>query len=471
MRDLRARRRRRAATRTTTPRSRRSARAFRRAQDATQAAARSDASEPARTRRAAAKPKPAAPAHAGDPEDAADAEGPGDPAARPAEDLGDVLDGLGDTLKGKGQPRRTAASSPRTPSKTSWTSSCDETAPGNIDRCQPGPDRGGHHARRSRSRCSWPTTPTAACRSCRPTRSSAVVPDAAELVPGNDVNVGGARVGQVTEVRRRCSATSAGGDLTMKLEKPLDPLPDRHEAADPPALERRPEVRRAAPGRDRTPGIPPGGTLPLRNADAAGRPRRRRLDLRRADAARPVEDDLRARRRRRRARRGPQPLDREPARASSATSTVVARTLASARHRPARLHQRHRLRRQRARPGRRAAARAVRPRRDDVRRAGRRARRRSAATIDKVGADRARRGRRLRRAAPAAARGDRASPATPGRRCGCCPSASRRFAGALRATGPALGRAQRDLAAAGRARGPDAAPGATAGARRARCGG
>jgi virulence factor Mce-like protein len=96
---------------------------------------------------------------------------------------------------------------------------------------------------------------------------NAVVPDAAELVPGNDVNVGGARVGQVTKVQ----AALQGRDrtpvavLTMKLEKPLDPLPRDTRVL----IRQRSNVGlkyvELRPGHDRV-GIPPGGTIALRNA-------------------------------------------------------------------------------------------------------------------------------------------------------------------------------------------------------------
>ncbi|HEX6388123.1 MAG TPA: MlaD family protein [Solirubrobacteraceae bacterium] len=95
----------------------------------------------------------------------------------------------------------------------------------------------------------------------------AVVPDAAELVPGNDVNVGGARVGQVTKVEAGLQGArqTPVAVLSMKLEKPLDPLP-----ADTKVLIRQRsnvglkfvELRLGNSRR----GIPAGGSLPLRNA-------------------------------------------------------------------------------------------------------------------------------------------------------------------------------------------------------------
>jgi len=94
----------------------------------------------------------------------------------------------------------------------------------------------------------------------------AVVPDAAELVPGNDVNVGGARVGQVTKVQAALQRGVPVAVLTMKLEKPLEPLPGDTQLL----IRQRSNVGlkyvELRPGRDRTPGVPPGGTLPLRQA-------------------------------------------------------------------------------------------------------------------------------------------------------------------------------------------------------------
>ncbi len=95
----------------------------------------------------------------------------------------------------------------------------------------------------------------------------AVVPDAAELVPGNDVNVGGARVGQVTKVEAGLQRGEPVAVLSMKLEKPLDPLPRDTKVL----IRQRSNVGlkyvELRPGRERI-GLPAGGTLPLRNATA-----------------------------------------------------------------------------------------------------------------------------------------------------------------------------------------------------------
>lgn len=95
----------------------------------------------------------------------------------------------------------------------------------------------------------------------------AVVPDAAELVPGNDVNVGGARVGQVTKVEAGLEGPrqTPVAVLSMKLEKPLDPLPRDTKVL----IRQRSNVGlkyvELRLGRDRA-GLPAGGALPLRNA-------------------------------------------------------------------------------------------------------------------------------------------------------------------------------------------------------------
>jgi virulence factor Mce-like protein len=95
----------------------------------------------------------------------------------------------------------------------------------------------------------------------------AEVPDAAELVVGNEVRVGGTRVGVVTSVD---AAASAGPDaekavLALKLDKDLEPLPRDTTL----------EIRQRSnlglkyvqltPGRSRT-GIPADGTLALAQA-------------------------------------------------------------------------------------------------------------------------------------------------------------------------------------------------------------
>ena len=55
----------------------------------------------------------------------------------------------------------------------------------------------------ARRRVPRPTTPTRACRSSPPTRSRREAPSAANLVRGNEVRIGGTRVGSVDSIERR----------------------------------------------------------------------------------------------------------------------------------------------------------------------------------------------------------------------------------------------------------------------------
>lgn len=94
----------------------------------------------------------------------------------------------------------------------------------------------------------------------------AVVPDAAELTPGNEVRIGGKRVGLVTAIVARQSRDGrTTARLDLKLDKVVEPLPrDTRVTVRPrsPLGLRYLELR---PGRSRT-GIPAGGTLPLERA-------------------------------------------------------------------------------------------------------------------------------------------------------------------------------------------------------------
>ena len=78
----------------------------------------------------------------------------------------------------------------------------------------------------------------------------AELPSGAKLVKGNEVRVGGFRVGVVDDItpdgrrpERRAARRSRCVDL--KLDKTVEPLGVRHEAARPAALGARPQVRRA----------------------------------------------------------------------------------------------------------------------------------------------------------------------------------------------------------------------------------
>ena len=72
------------------------------------------------------------------------------------------------------------------------------------------------------------------------------VANGANLVKGNEVRSGGTRIGVVTDMRPvRLDDGSTGAELTLELDKEHGELPARLDAADPPALGARPQVRRA----------------------------------------------------------------------------------------------------------------------------------------------------------------------------------------------------------------------------------
>jgi virulence factor Mce-like protein len=93
----------------------------------------------------------------------------------------------------------------------------------------------------------------------------AVVPDAAELVAGNDVNVGGARVGLVENVQAALQNSKPVAVLDLKLEKSLADLPRDTVVV----IRQRSNVGlkyvELRPGHAALK-IPDGGTLPLSNA-------------------------------------------------------------------------------------------------------------------------------------------------------------------------------------------------------------
>ena len=88
------------------------------------------------------------------------------------------------------------------------------------------------------------------------------VPDAQGLVKGNDVRIGGKRVGVVTEITAQETGRSPVATLKLKLDKTADPIYDSTRVTVRP---RSPlglkylEVKPAETGKP----IPPGGTLPI----------------------------------------------------------------------------------------------------------------------------------------------------------------------------------------------------------------
>ena len=99
---------------------------------------------------------------------------------------------------------------------------------GQHPRRQPGAGRRRDGADRDRRACSSPTTRTPACRSSPPTTSTPSCPSGAKLVKGNEVRVGGFRVGVVEDIKperhdgERRARSVAVADL--KLDKKVEPL-------------------------------------------------------------------------------------------------------------------------------------------------------------------------------------------------------------------------------------------------------
>ncbi len=99
------------------------------------------------------------------------------------------------------------------------------------------------------------------------------VPSAANLVKGNDVRIGGSRVGVVSEIKpRRHKDGSVTALLTMKLQNNVKPLPKNSTLIVRPRsalglkyVEITPGPRKTASGQD-APGFPAGATVPLKNA-------------------------------------------------------------------------------------------------------------------------------------------------------------------------------------------------------------
>ena len=76
------------------------------------------------------------------------------------------------------------------------------------------------------SPCSWPTTPTTACRSCRRASLNVQIANGAELVPGNEVRSGGFRIGIVEEmVPSRLPNGRVGAQLQAQARQEVGAVP------------------------------------------------------------------------------------------------------------------------------------------------------------------------------------------------------------------------------------------------------
>jgi virulence factor Mce-like protein len=94
----------------------------------------------------------------------------------------------------------------------------------------------------------------------------AKVPNAGNLVVGNDVRIGGARVGVVSEIKPVANPTGEpSAELVMKLDKEVDPLPRDSTLIVRPRSALGLKYVEVAPGRARA-GLRAGSTLPLSHA-------------------------------------------------------------------------------------------------------------------------------------------------------------------------------------------------------------
>ena len=144
------------------------------------------------------------------------------------------------------RPRRPSRRARQRPcSTTCWETGDVKRRGASLHRGQPRADRRGDDARRRRR--GLPGLQRQQRPAVRPDLPlKADVPSAAQLVRGNEVRVGGTRVGVVDEITpERRPDGRVVAQLTLKLETTVKPLPDGLDRPRPPALGARPEVRRA----------------------------------------------------------------------------------------------------------------------------------------------------------------------------------------------------------------------------------
>ena len=116
------------------------------------------------------------------------------------------------------------------------------------------------------------------------------VPSAAQLVKGNEVRIGGTRVGVVDTITPGPPRGRHGhrASSTLKLETTVKPLPIDSTVIVRPRSALGPEVRRDHQGHVEAGAGTDGSTIPLAPGDAqAGRDRRGLQHVRRQDARRP----------------------------------------------------------------------------------------------------------------------------------------------------------------------------------------
>jgi virulence factor Mce-like protein len=93
----------------------------------------------------------------------------------------------------------------------------------------------------------------------------AVVPDAAELTVGNEVRIGGKRVGSITGITAKRTPAGADAVLDLKLDKPVQPLPVDSFVTVRPRSPLGLKYLELRPGQSKK-GVPVDGTLPRTQA-------------------------------------------------------------------------------------------------------------------------------------------------------------------------------------------------------------
>lgn len=93
----------------------------------------------------------------------------------------------------------------------------------------------------------------------------AQVPDAAQLTRGNEVRVGGKRVGVISALKPAQGPERAYAELSLELEKRIEPLPADSQILVRPRSPLGLRYLELRPGTSRET-IPPGGTIPIANA-------------------------------------------------------------------------------------------------------------------------------------------------------------------------------------------------------------
>ena len=138
------------------------------------------------------------------------------------------------------------------------------------------------------------------------------LPNAAQLVEGFEVRIGGARVGVISDIDAEAARRTAPSyaQVTMKLDKQIEPLPADSTLLVRPRSAVGLKYIELTPGGSGGPDLEAGSTIPVRQARTPRRARRVLRHVRRQGAGRLAQLARRLRRRARRPRPGPEHGDR-----------------------------------------------------------------------------------------------------------------------------------------------------------------